>query len=55
MSCGAKHTLFNACMGLMGARATRRSSLRPTGSPIPDMVRIAEGVPVIIVDTGIEE
>ena len=52
VSCGAKHTLFNACMAILshGDEAIIPS---PYWVSYPDMVRVAEGTPVII-QTGIE-
>jgi aspartate aminotransferase len=52
VSCGAKHTLFNACMGII-SQGDEAIIPAPYWVSYPDMVRIAEGVPVII-ETGIE-
>ena len=52
VSCGAKHTLFNACMGIL-SRGDEAIIPAPYWVSYPDMVRIAEGVPVII-ETGID-
>jgi len=53
VSVGAKHTLFNACMGILspGDQAVIPA---PYWVSYPDMVRVAEGEPVII-ETGIED
>jgi aspartate aminotransferase len=53
VSVGAKHTLFNACMGIL---STGDEAIIPAPYWVsyPDMVRVAEGTPVII-DTGIED
>ena len=53
VSVGAKHTLFNACMGVLSA-GDEAIIPAPYWVSYPDMVRVAEGVPVII-DTGIED
>lgn len=53
VSAGAKHTLFNACMGLLGS-GDEAIIPAPYWVSYPDMVRLAEGTPVII-DTGIED
>ncbi len=47
VSCGAKHTLFNACMAVLSAGD---EAVIPTPSWVsyPDMVRVADGVPVMI-------
>jgi aspartate aminotransferase len=52
VSCGAKHALFNACMATLsiGAEAIIPS---PYWVSYPDMVRLADGTPVIV-ETGIE-
>jgi aspartate aminotransferase len=52
VSCGAKHTLFNACMAVLspGDEAVIPA---PSWVSYPDMVRVADGVPVMI-ETGIE-
>jgi len=52
VSCGAKHTLFNACMGILGP-GDEAIIPAPYWVSYPDMVRVAEGTPVII-ETGIE-
>ncbi len=52
VSCGAKHTLFNACMAILspGDEAVIPA---PSWVSYPDMVRVADGIPVMI-ETGIE-
>jgi len=52
VSCGAKHTLFNLCMGLLGPGDEAIIPV-PFWVSYPDMVRIAEGVPVFV-ETGID-
>ena len=52
VSCGAKHTLFNLCMGLLSAGDEAIIPV-PYWVSYPDMVRVAEGVPVFV-DTGID-
>jgi len=52
VSCGAKHTLFNLCMGVLSAGDEAIIPV-PYWVSYPDMVRVAEGVPVFV-DTGIE-
>ena len=52
VSCGAKHTLFNLCMGLLSGGDEAIIPV-PYWVSYPDMVRVAEGVPVFV-DTGIE-
>ncbi len=52
VSCGAKHTLFNACMAML-SRGDEAIIPAPYWVSYPDMVRLAEGTPVII-QTGIE-
>jgi len=52
VSCGAKHTLFNACMAIL-SHGDEAIIPAPYWVSYPDMVRIAEGTPVII-KTGIE-
>ncbi|MFQ5549415.1 MAG: pyridoxal phosphate-dependent aminotransferase [Woeseia sp.] len=52
VSCGAKHSLFNACMAILG-HGDEAIIPTPAWVSYPDMVRVAEGVPVII-ETGIE-
>ena len=53
VSVGAKHTLFNACMGVLSA-GDEAIIPAPYWVSYPDMVRVAEGIPVFI-DTGIED
>ena len=53
VSVGAKHSLFNACMGVLSA-GDEAIIPAPYWVSYPDMVRVAEGVPVII-RTGIED
>lgn len=53
VSVGAKHTLFNACMGVLSA-GDEAIIPAPYWVSYPDMVRVAEGTPVII-ETGIED
>jgi aspartate aminotransferase len=53
VSVGAKHTLFNACMAILG-NGDEAIIPAPYWVSYPDMVRIAEGTPVII-ETGIED
>ena len=52
VSCGAKHTLFNACIAVLSA-GDEAIIPAPFWVSYPDMVRIADGEPVII-ETGIE-
>lgn len=52
VSCGAKHTLFNLCMGVL-SEGDEAIIPVPYWVSYPDMVRVAEGLPVIV-DTGIE-
>ena len=52
VSCGAKHTLFNACMGIL-SQGDEAIIPAPYWVSYPDMVRVAEAVPVII-ETGID-
>ena len=52
VSCGAKHTLFNACMAVL-SKGDEAIIPAPYWVSYPDMVRVAEGEPVII-ETGIE-
>lgn len=52
VSCGAKHTLFNLCMGVLSPGDEAIIPV-PFWVSYPDMVRIADGVPVTV-DTGIE-
>jgi aspartate aminotransferase len=53
VSVGAKHTLFNACMGILSP-GDEAIIPAPYWVSYPDMVRVAEGEPVII-ETGIED
>ncbi|MDG2376139.1 MAG: pyridoxal phosphate-dependent aminotransferase [Woeseiaceae bacterium] len=53
VSVGAKHTLFNACMGILSP-GDEAIIPAPFWVSYPDMVRVAEGTPVII-ETGIED
>jgi len=52
VSCGAKHSLFNACMAILspGDEAVIPA---PSWVSYPDMVRVADGIPVMI-ETGID-
>ncbi|MBT8078911.1 MAG: pyridoxal phosphate-dependent aminotransferase [Gammaproteobacteria bacterium] len=52
VSCGAKHTLFNLCMGLLGAGDEAIIPV-PYWVSYPDMVRVADGTPVFV-HTGID-
>ena len=52
VSCGAKHSLFNACMGIL-SRGDEAIIPAPYWVSYPDMVRIAEAEPVII-ETAID-
>jgi len=52
VSCGAKHTLFNLCMGVLSA-GDEAIIPTPYWVSYPDMVRVADGVPITI-PTGIE-
>ena len=52
VSCGAKHTLFNLCMGLL-SQGDEAIIPVPFWVSYPDMVRVAEGVPVFV-ETGID-
>lgn len=52
VSCGAKHTLFNLCMGLLSAGDEAIIPV-PYWVSYPDMVRVAEGQPVFV-ETGID-
>ena len=52
VSCGAKHTLFNLCMAVL-SEGDEAIIPVPYWVSYPDMVRVAEGVPVFV-DTGIE-
>ncbi|MEE8539910.1 MAG: pyridoxal phosphate-dependent aminotransferase [Woeseiaceae bacterium] len=51
VSCGAKHTLFNACMAIL-SHGDEAVIPAPYWVSYPDMVRVAEGTPIII-QTGI--
>jgi len=51
VSCGAKHTLFNACLAVLSA-GDEAIVPAPYWVSYPDMVRIADATPVII-ETGI--
>ena len=53
VSVGAKHSLFNACMGILSA-GDEAIIPAPFWVSYPDMVRIAEGTPVIT-ETGLED
>jgi aspartate aminotransferase len=53
VSVGAKHTLFNACMAILSP-GDEAIIPAPYWVSYPDMVRIAEGVPVVI-DTGLDD
>lgn len=53
VSCGAKHTLFNACMGVLSP-GDEAIIPAPFWVSYPDMVRVADATPVII-ETGIED
>jgi aspartate aminotransferase len=52
VSCGAKHTLFNACMGIL-SHGDEAIIPAPYWVSYPDMVRVAEAIPVIV-ETGID-
>jgi aspartate aminotransferase len=52
VSCGAKHTLFNACMAIL-SHGDEAIIPAPYWVSYPDMVRVAEGTPVII-ETGLD-
>ena len=52
VSCGAKHSLFNACMAIL-SHADEAIIPAPYWVSYPDLVRVAEGVPVTI-ETSIE-
>ena len=52
VSCGAKQTLFNLCMGVLSA-GDEAIIPAPYWVSYPDMVRIADGTPIII-NTNIE-
>ena len=47
VSCGAKHSLFNACMAVLSP-GDEAIIPAPGWVSYPDMVRIADGVPVVI-------
>ena len=53
VSCGAKHSLFNACMAVLSP-GDQAIIPAPYWVSYPDMVRIADGEPVVI-KTGIED
>ena len=53
VSVGAKHTLFNACMAILGPE-DEAIIPAPYWVSYPDMVRIAEANPIII-ETGLED
>ena len=52
VSCGAKHTLFNACMGILGP-GDEAIIPAPCWVSYPDMVRVADATPVNM-ETGID-
>ncbi len=52
VSCGAKHSLFNACMGVL-SHGDEVIIPAPYWVSYPDLARVAEAVP-IVVETGIE-
>ncbi len=52
VSCGAKHTLFNACMGILSP-GDEAIIPAPCWVSYPDMVRIADATPVSM-ETGID-
>ena len=52
VSCGAKHSLFNACMGVL-SHGDEAIIPAPYWVSYPDLARVAEAVPVIV-ETGIE-
>jgi aspartate aminotransferase len=52
VSCGAKHTLFNLCLGILSP-GDEAIIPAPYWVSYPDLVRVADGIPVIV-DTGIE-
>jgi aspartate aminotransferase len=52
VSCGAKHTLFNACMGILSP-GDEAIIPAPGWVSYPDMVRVADATPVSV-ETGIE-
>jgi aspartate aminotransferase len=52
VSCGAKHTLFNACMAVL-SHGDEAIIPAPYWVSYPDMVRVADGVPVTI-ETSID-
>jgi aspartate aminotransferase len=53
VSCGAKHSLFNACMAVLSP-GDQAIIPAPYWVSYPDMVRIADGEPIVI-KTGIED
>ena len=52
VSCGAKHSLFNACMAIL-SHGDEAIIPAPYWVSYPDMARVAEAAPVIV-ETGIE-
>ncbi len=52
VSCGAKHTLFNACMGILSP-GDEAIIPAPCWVSYPDMIRVADATPVSI-ETGID-
>ncbi len=52
VSCGAKHTLFNACMGILSP-GDEAMIPAPCWVSYPDMVRVADATPVSM-ETGID-
>jgi aspartate aminotransferase len=52
VSCGAKHTLFNACMGILSP-GDEAIIPAPCWVSYPDMVRVADATPVSV-ETGID-
>jgi aspartate aminotransferase len=52
VSCGAKHSLFNACMAVLSGGDEAIVPV-PSWVSYPDMVRVADGTPVIV-ETGID-
>ena len=52
VSCGAKHTLFNACMGILSP-GDEAIIPAPCWVSYPDMVRVADATPVSM-ETGID-
>jgi len=47
VSCGAKHSLFNACMAILSS-GDEAMIPAPYWVSYPDMVRVADGLPIII-------